>query len=131
MGTQHSIARTPPVLVILSAVLFSSCIRSPAPNSTPVSSPTPTPVHRSPTPTPVRHSPTPTPGSQNTFSFNSDSQILSNYWKPSGVVDPQHAATLNTWLAQNAPGTDIASFIFNNRFAAQRPKAIADLGLGN
>ena len=124
LGTRHPIiAHTLPVLVIVSVVFLSSCIWSP--------SPTPNPRRSSPTPTPVHRSPSPTPTDQNNFSFDSDSQILSNYWKPNGVVDTQHTAALNAWLAQNAPGTDIATLIFNNRFATQRSKAVADLGLGN
>jgi hypothetical protein len=132
-GTRRRpIVPVPLVLVIISLALFPGCIRSLSPTPSPVRpSATPTPVHPSPTPTPVHPSPTPTPASQNTYSFNSDSQNLSNYWKPNSVVDPQHAATLNRWLAQNAPGTDIASFIYNNRFASQRSRAVADLGLGN
>lgn len=133
LGTRHPIiAHTLAVLVIVSVVFLSSCIWSPSPTPNPRrSSPTPTPVHRSPSPAPVRRSPTPTPADQNNFSFDSDGQILSNYWKPNGVVDTQHTAALNAWLAQNAPGADIATLIFNNRFATQRSKAVADLGLGN
>jgi len=122
LGTRHPIiAHTLAVLVIVSVVFLSSCIWSPSPAPNPRrSSPTPTPVHRSPSPT-----------DRNNFSFDSDGQILSNYWKPNGVVDSQHTEALNAWLAQNAPGTDIATLIFNNRFATQRSKAVADLGLGN
>ena len=60
-------------------------------------------------------------------SFNNDSAILRNYWKPNGQVNTAHAAAFNAWLRMNEPGVDIATFINSSTYASERSEAVAAL----
>jgi hypothetical protein len=62
-----------------------------------------------------------------TYSYTDDSVLLRDYWKPGGVVNSAHAATLNAWLRRNESGVDIPTFLYSSQYIGERAKAVADL----
>ena len=61
-----------------------------------------------------------------------DAEILKEYWKPGGKIDPQHEADLRKWMRDNGiDATSVSYFLRNQALESARRKAVEDLGLGN
>lgn len=55
------------------------------------------------------------------------SAALQSFWKPNGVVNKEHMATLNKWLKAKGIKVSIPTFISTDTFAAERKQAVAEL----
>jgi hypothetical protein len=64
-----------------------------------------------------------------TYGADSNTTLLRNYWKPSGVVNKANAKAITDFLAQEKIAVSIPSFLYDKEYADERSKAITTLKL--
>ena len=54
-------------------------------------------------------------------------EALWAFWKPKGIINPKNTKALRAWIAKNAGGVDIATFIHHSTHDRKHARAVAEL----